>query len=307
MAVHFVTGGAGFIGSHVVDRLISDGQRVVIIDNLSTGRRENLNPAATFCELDLCDGNLEELFAQQRPEYVHHLAAQIDVRQSVDDPARDAYINIVGSLRLLETCRKSDVHKIVYVGTGGAVYGEPETLPADESHPVRPDAPYGISKHSVEHYLQYYGKIHGMRWTALRLSNVYGPRQDPLGEAGVNAIFIGQMLSGQVPTIFGDGEQLRDYVYVGDVADAVMRATADADGEIVNIGTGVPTSVNRIYELIREIVGFDQSPRYAEPRAGEVSRIYLNVDHARDVLGWSPTVELTEGLRRTIEWHRSVQ
>ncbi len=305
MAVYLVTGGAGFIGSHVVDRLLSDGEQVVILDNLSTGRRENVNPEATFCEVDLRDGEIEDVFESERPEYVIHLAAQIDVRRSVDDPAWDAHVNVVGSLRLLELCRKYSVKKVVYISTGGAIYGEPERVPATESHPVRPDAPYGISKHTVEHYLEYYEKIHGMRWTTLRLGNVYGPRQDPLGEAGVNAIFIGKMLDGEVPTIFGDGEQVRDYIYVSDVVEAVVRAVDAGDGEILNIATGVPTSVNQIYGLLQELVGFDKPARYAAARPGEVYRIYLDIGRAGQVLDFSPTVELREGLARTVEWHRS--
>jgi len=307
MGVHLVTGGAGFIGSHVVDRLVSEGERVAVIDNLSTGRRENINPATEFYEMDLGEGDLDQLFADEGPEYVHHFAAQIDVRQSVENPVHDARVNVLGSLRLLEACRKFSVKKIVYASTGGAIYGEPETVPADESHPARPDAPYGISKHSVEHYLHYYGKIHGMRWSVLRFANVYGPRQDPLGEAGVNAIFIGRMLDGLAPTIFGDGEQVRDYIYVSDVVDAVMLAVRAGDGEIMNIGTGVPTSVNRIFEVLQELIGFDGPAEYAAPRAGEVYRIYLDPARARRVLGWSSSVELAEGLRRTVDWHRSVQ
>lgn len=305
MAVHLVTGGAGFIGSNAVDRLVADGERVVILDNLSTGRRENINPAAKFYELDLCDGDIEALFEAERPDYVHHFAAQIDVRKSVDDPAWDAHVNVIGSLRLLETCRKYPVQKFIDISTGGAIYGEPETVPTPESHPAGPDAPYGISKRAVELYVQYYGKIHGLRWTILRLANVYGPRQDPLGEAGVNAIFIGKMLEGAAPTIFGDGEQVRDYVYVGDVVEADMCAIEAGDGEIVNVGTGVPSSVNRIYELLQELIEFDQPAVHADPRPGEVLRIYLDNSRARRELDWTPQVDLKEGLRRTVEWHRS--
>jgi len=304
MTVHLVTGGAGFIGSNAVDRLVADGERVVILDNLSTGRRDNVNPAAKFYELDLRDGDIEALFEAERPDYVHHFAAQIDVRKSVDDPAWDAYVNVIGSLRLLETCLKYPVQKFINISTGGAIYGEPETVPTPESYPASPDAPYGISKRAVELYVQYYGKIHGLRWTTLRLANVYGPRQDPLGEAGVNAIFIGKMLEGAAPTIFGDGEQVRDYVYVGDVVEADMRAIEAGDGEIMNVGTAVPTSVNRIYELLQELIGFDQSAVYADPRPGEVLCIYLDNSRARRELDWSPQVDLGEGLRRTVQWHR---
>jgi len=279
---------------------------VVILDNLSTGRRENINPAAEFYKMDLCQGDIDQLFAAERPEYVYHFAAQIDVRHSVENPVYDAQVNVIGSLRLLEACRKFSVKKVVYASTGGAIYGEPETVPADESYPARPDAPYGVSKHAVELYLHYYGRVHGMRWSVLRLANVYGPRQDPHGEAGVNAIFIGKMLEGIAPTIFGDGEQVRDYIYVGDVVEAVMLAARAGDGEIMNIGTGVPTSVNRIYEALQEIIGFGEPARYAAPRPGEVFRIYLDAARAHRVLGWSSRVELVEGLRQTVDWHRSV-
>ena len=245
------------------------------------------------------------LFEEERPDYVHHFAAQIDVRKSVDDPAWDAHVNIIGSLRLLETCRKYPVKKFINISTGGAIYGEPETVPTPESHPAGPDAPYGISKRAVELYVQYYGKIHGLQWTILRLANVYGPRQDPLGEAGVNAIFIGKMLEGALPRINGDGEQVRDYVYVGDVVEADMRAIEAGAGKIINIGTGVPTSVNLIYELLQELTGFDTPAQHGPAIPGEVLRIFLDNSRARRVLDWTPQIDLKEGLRRTVEWHRS--
>jgi UDP-glucose 4-epimerase len=269
------------------------------------GRRENLNPAAKFYELDLRDGDIESLFETERPDYVHHYAAQIDVRKSVDDPAWDAHVNVIGSLRLLEACRKYPVQKFINISTGGAIYGEPESVPTPESHRAGPDAPYGISKRAVELYVQYYGKIHSLRWTILRLANVYGPRQGPLGEAGVNAIFIGKMLEGVLPRINGDGEQVRDYVYVDDVVEADMRAVEAGDGEIINIGTGVPTSVNGIYELLQELIGFDIPAEHGPAIPGEVLRIYLDNSRARHELDWAPQVDLKEGLRRTVECHHS--
>jgi len=300
-----VTGGAGFIGSHVVDALVEAGHEVVIVDDLSTGRASNINPRARFYQMDIRDPHLSEVFEQERFDIVNHHAAQMDVRKSVADPLFDADVNIRGSLNLLECARKSGVRKIVYISTGGAVYGEPEYLPCDEAHPVNPICPYGASKHTVEHYLYMYRVLHGLAYAVLRYPNVYGPRQDPNGEAGVVAIFIGQMLAGKQPTIFGSGEQERDFVYVGDCARANLLAMEDHVQGIFNIGSGRGTTINQIYALLSEITGYRRPPVYGPPRAGETFRIFLDATKARREMGWAPQVSLEEGLRRTVAYFRT--
>jgi UDP-glucose 4-epimerase len=298
-----VTGGAGFIGSNVADQFVALGHEVAVLDNLSTGRREQVPERAAFYQADLADpAAVEACIAEFRPEVVDHHAAQIDVRRSVEDPRRDAEINILGSLSLLESCRRHRVRKIVYASTGGALYGEARFLPATEEHPVNPEAPYGASKHTVEHYLYIWKQLHGLDYTVLRYPNVYGPRQNPLGEAGVNAIFIGLMLQGKRPHIFGDGEQIRDYLFVGDVVEANRLALDRGSGEIANLGTGVGTSVNEIFRVLRDVIGFTAEPIYEAPRPGEIQRITLDASRARAVLGWQPQVPFAEGLRRTVEW-----
>lgn len=300
-----VTGGAGFIGSHVVDALLEAGHKVVIVDDLSTGRASNINPRARFYRMDIRDPHLSEVFEQERFDIVNHHAAQMDVRKSVADPLFDADVNICGSLNLLECARKSGVRKIVYISTGGAVYGEPEYLPCDEAHPVNPICPYGASKHTVEHYLYMYQVLYGLAYAVLRYPNVYGPRQDPNGEAGVVAIFIGQMLAGKQPTIFGSGEQERDFVYVGDCARANLLAIEDHVQGIFNIGSGRGTTINQIYALLSEITGYRRPPVYGPPRAGETFRIFLDATKARREMGWEPQVSLEEGLRRTVAYFRT--
>ncbi len=301
-----VTGGAGFIASHVADRYLAMGHEVAVLDNLSTGFREVVPPTAAFYEVDLRDPDgLGRVFAGFRPEVVNHHAAQIDVRKSVDDPAHDAMINVVGSCHLLMECRRAGVKRFIYISSGGAMYGEPRYLPADESHPVAPEAPYGISKHTVEHYLEVERRLFGLQTVVLRYPNIYGPRQNPKGEAGVNAIFIGMMLQGQTPTIFGDGEALRDYLYVMDAVEANVLALEKGEGEAYNLGWGVGISVNQVYEALRELLAFPHPVIHAAPRAGEISRIYLNADKARRELGWAPRVEFREGLSRTVDFFRA--
>jgi UDP-glucose 4-epimerase len=305
MSTFLVTGGAGFIGSHVVDRLIEEGHRVAVVDDLSTGSLKNVNPKAVLYETDIRSKDLNTIFEKEKPDFVNHHAAQMDVRRSVREPMFDADVNVLGSLNLIENCLKYDVKKIVYISTGGAVYGEPDYLPVDEAHPVRPLCQYGISKHTVEHYLYFYGQTYGMRYTVLRYPNVYGARQNPHGEAGVNAIFIGKMLKGEVPSIFGDGEQLRDYVYVGDIVESNVAALESGDGEVCNIGSGIGTSVNQIYEKLQEIIGFSEPPIYADARTGEIEKVYLESSKALRDLGWSVQVTFDEGLRRTVEWFKA--
>jgi UDP-glucose 4-epimerase len=300
-----VTGGAGFIGSHVVNAFIEDGHDVVIIDDLSTGRQSNLNPAAKFYQVDIRNPQVEEVFHDERPDVISHHAAQMDVRRSVADPLFDADVNILGSLKLIEYAKKYAIKKFIYISTGGAVYGEPEYLPCDENHPINPICQYGASKHTVEHYLYMYNVNYGLKYTVLRYPNVYGPRQDPHGEAGVVAIFCGKMLAGEQVTINGDGEQTRDYVYVGDCAKAnVMVADENKATGIYNLGSGKGTSVNEIFAGLRDIIGYKLAPLYGPAKVGETRFIYLSAEKAARELGWIQTISLEEGLRKTVEYFR---
>ena len=300
-----VTGGAGFIGSNVVDRFIESGHEVGVFDDLSSGFKEFVNPKAKFYPGDLADAAaVDACIADFRPEIVDHHAAQIDVRKSVSDPVFDARVNVLGSIGLLQACTRHGVRKVVYASTGGALYGEGRELPATEDHPVNPEAPYGASKHTVEHYLYIWKLLHGLDFTVLRYPNVFGPRQNPHGEAGVNAIFIGLMLEGKRPRIFGDGNAVRDYLFVSDVVAANVLALEKGSGEMLNIGTGVGTSVNDIVRELQTILGFKEDAIHEGPRAGEIQRIYLDASRAKKVLGWTPTVSFADGLRRTVEWSR---
>ena len=300
-----VTGGAGFIGSNVADRFLELGHEVAIFDDLSTGFREFVNPRAKFHEGDLADAAaIDRCIADFRPEIVDHHAAQIDVRKSVSDPLRDARVNILGSIALLQSCTHHGVRKVIYASTGGALYGEGRELPATEDHPVNPESPYGTSKHTVEHYLYLWKLLHGLDYTVLRYPNVFGPRQNPHGEAGVNAIFIGLMLEGRRPRIFGDGNAVRDYLFVSDVVEGNVLALEKGSGEMLNLGTGVGTSVNDIVRELQTILGFREGAIYDPARPGEVQRIYLDAARAKRVLGWEPKVAFTDGLRRTVEWTR---
>ena len=301
-----VTGGAGFIGSHVADGFLAQGAEVGVFDNLSSGRREFVPRAARFFEGDLTHpGDVEQCVAEFRPDVVDHHAAQIDVRHSVTDPIHDANTNLLGTLALLQACTRHGVRKVIYASTGGAIYGEGRSLPATEDHPVNPEAPYGASKHAVEHYLYLWKLLHRLDYTVLRYPNVYGPRQNPHGEAGVNAIFIGLMLDGKRPKIFGDGSQVRDYLYVGDVVEGNRLALERASGEILNLGTGVGTSVIDIVRELNAILGTDLQPIHEAARPGEVQRIYLDATRAKQSLGWSPRVSFHDGLRHTVEWFQS--
>jgi UDP-glucose 4-epimerase len=298
-----VTGGAGFIGSHVVDAYLAQGYEVAIVDDLSTGRRSNLNPAAKFYQLDIRDPQLSEVFAQERPDFVNHHAAQMDVRRSVAEPIFDASVNILGSIHLLECARQAGVKRFVYISTGGAVYGEPEYLPCDEAHPVNPICQYGASKHTVEHYLYMYRENYGLEYVVLRYPNVFGPRQDPHGEAGVVAIFTGQMLAGEQVVINGDGEQVRDFVFVGDCARANLLATTTGHANtIYNLGWGRGTSVNEIFWGLKAATGYERQPVYGPAKVGETRRIYLDASRAKEKLGWAPTVSLEEGLGQTVAY-----
>lgn len=300
-----VTGGAGFIGSWVADSYISNGHEVLIFDDLSSGRPENINSKAAFVKGDIRDRSLvKSVMDEFKPDVVNHHAAQIDVRKSVEDPAYDAEVNIIGSITLLENAVKHGVKKFVFASTGGAIYGEPEDIPADESTPPMPISAYGTSKYAVEKYLEYYRHIYSLDFVALRYANVYGPRQNPHGEAGVVAIFCSRILSGRTCLIFGDGSQTRDYVYVGDVARANVLALNSKSGSY-NIGTGVETSVNDLVNELGVASGQVFNTEHAEARAGEVLRISLEADLAEEVLGWEPRVFLDEGIRNTWEWFRA--
>lgn len=296
-----VTGGAGFIGSHVADRFLALGHEVAILDDLTTGSRDNINPAATFFEADITDAAaVGRIMAEFRPDVIDHHAAQIDVRKGVAEPVYDATINIIGGIRVVQAGMQAGISKFIYASTGGACYGNPVYTPCDEQHPVRPISPYGISKHGLEHYIELYGMLDGLNYTILRYANVFGPRQNPKGEAGVNAIFTGMMLSGQTPTIFGQGDKTRDYVYVDDIVEANVLALDKGTGEILNIGTGVQTTDQEVYDAIAAAVGFDQPANYSPERKGEVRHIALNAAKAKAVLGWEPQVPFREGVVRTV-------
>lgn len=309
-----VTGGAGFIGSTLVDLLVAQGHEVVVFDDLSSGKEQNLADASSSGRVevvvgDVRDAEVTELIVRHAPEVVYHLAAQADVRVSVADPVLDASINVIGTLRVLEGARRAGTAKVVFASSGGTIYGEPDpsVLPVDESHPQRPVSPYGVAKKVGSDYLGAYAALHGLAWTSLALANVYGPRQDPHGEAGVVAIFAGKLLGGEPCTIFGDGDQTRDFVYVGDVADAFVRAgsVGVADGLVVNIGTGAETSVNELYGAMASAAGVTAEPVFAPPRVGELARSALDNALARRELGWEPQVELAEGSRLVLDWFGS--
>lgn len=308
-----VTGGAGFIGSNLVDRLLDDGHHVTVVDDLSTGRLHNLQHARrnpdlplSFQRLDITSTALEPAVARARPQVVLHLAAQIDVRRSVADPVHDAMVNVIGTVQLLESCRRHGVEKVVLTTSGGCIYGEPaaDELPIDETYPGHPHSPYGASKRGVEEYLHTYEALYGLRWTSLALANVFGPRQDPGGEAGVVSIFGGRMLDDQAVTIYGDGEQTRDFVYVDDVVHAFVLAMDRGDGLRCNIGTGQATSVNTLCAELADLTGYGRRPEYAPPRPGELRHISLNSRLAGTELGWKPWTTLREGLGATVAWMR---
>ncbi len=306
-----VTGGAGFIGSALVDRLVARGDDVLIIDDLSTGSADNLADARAggsgtveLAVADIGETGAAELVAGHRPDVVFHLAAQADVRLSVDAPVADARTNVIGLLRVLDGALAGGARKVVFASSGGTIYGEadPALLPFDEDTPQRPLSPYGVAKLAGGLYLDVYGALHGLAGTTLALANVYGPRQDPNGEAGVVAIFAGRLLSGRPCIVFGAGEQIRDFVYVADVADALLAAAERADGQLLNIGTGVGTSVNDLYRTMAAIVGGPDDPERGSARPGELDRSILDATRAAGELGWWPVTGLDDGLQATLDW-----
>lgn len=305
-----VTGAAGFIGSTLVDRLLADGHTVVGIDNLSNGRIVNLDaarviPGFEFVEADIVSADLVSLLAAAKPEVVYHLAAQIDVRRSVEDPEFDASVNVVGTVRLAEAARRAGVRKVVHTSSGGAIYGVPRTYPTQETEPAEPASPYAASKLAGETYLSSFRHLYGMDCSFIAPSNVYGPRQDPLGEAGVVAIFVKALLAGQPTKVYGDGSNTRDYVYVDDVVDAFVRASGElGGGQRFNVGTGVETTDRALHTAVARAVGALDSPEFAPPRLGDLARSCLDTRKADAILGWRPQTSLDEGLRRTVEYFR---
>ncbi|HSM01188.1 MAG TPA: GDP-mannose 4,6-dehydratase [Acidimicrobiia bacterium] len=304
-----VTGGAGFIGSHLVELLVDREWEVLVIDDLSSGSIDNLAAArrrgiANIHVTGVTDPELADVVARFSPEVIFHLAAQSKVRPSVEDPMHDARVNVVGTLNVLEAARRAGVRKVCFASSGGAIYGGDVKLPAKESAAKAPQSPYGISKKIVEDYFHWYSQVHGVAYTLLALANVYGPRQDPGLEGGVTAIFSLAMLEGRRPKIFGDGTQTRDFVYVEDVCDAFLRAADRGDGHLLNIGSGIETSVNDLYGLVADVTDYPTKPDYAPAKPGDVYRSVVDPSRAKKELGWEPWTSLREGLEKTVEWYR---
>jgi UDP-glucose 4-epimerase len=299
-----VTGGAGFIGSHIVDAYLQEGHQVVVVDNLSTGKKSNLNQAAVFYPIDICSWKeLELVFQKHAFEVVNHHAAQINLRRSMDEPVFDAEVNIIGSLNLFELCRKYGVKKFIFASSGGAIYGIPKQIPVDEKAPTKPLSPYGIAKLSVEQYLEYYFQVWDLERIILRYGNVYGPRQDPQGEAGVISIFCNNILKGDPCIVFGDGSKTRDYVSVHDIASANLLAL-NSSANIYNLGTGLETSVNQLIDLLQKVANQKISIIYDQDQKGEIERIALFSRQARELLGWETTIPLNKGIEEVFRWYQ---
>jgi UDP-glucose 4-epimerase len=299
-----VTGGAGFIGSHITDAYIAEGHNVIVVDNLSGGFLENINTKAKFYQLDIRSEKLEDVFQKEKIDVVNHLAAQMDVRRSVTDPKFDASVNVLGGLNIFESARKHRVKKIIFSSTGGAIYGEQDYFPADEEHPTRPLSPYGITKLCTEKYLFFYKAVYGINYVILRYANVYGPRQNPHGEAGVVAIFCNKMLKGEQPVINGDGKQTRDYTFVDDVVKANLLALKYDGSNIYNIGTSIEADVNKLFLELRSHLNPSCTEQHAPAKDGEQQRSVISFKKIESELGWKPTVQLEGGLRLTAEYFR---
>lgn len=297
-----VTGGAGFIGSHVTDAYCDEGHEVLIVDNMAFGKEENINPKAKFYQIDITSDELTKLIEKEKFDVINHHAAQMNIRMSVDDPAFDANTNIIGSLKIYEAARKNGVKKIIFASTGGAIYGDQDFFPADENHPQRPCSPYGIAKLANEKYLDYYAQVYGIQTVIFRYTNVFGPRQNPLGEAGVVAIFADKMLSGKQPVINGDGKNTRDYVYVSDLVRANVLALGEETSGIYNICTNTERDVNEIFHTLKEILRSDFDEYHGPEKKGEQRRSVCSYDKIKNDLGWKPEVDFMDGMRATAEF-----
>ncbi|MFW6029788.1 MAG: NAD-dependent epimerase/dehydratase family protein, partial [Halanaerobiales bacterium] len=297
-----VTGGAGFIGSNIVDKLIEHGYNTIILDNLSTGKKENINPLAKFYHLDITSSEIEKIFMEENITHVIHHAAQIDVQSSMKNPLNDMQSNIKGTINLLENCRKYNVKKIIYASSA-AVYGEPNYLPIDEEHSINPMSPYGISKHTPEHYIKIYKDLYEIDYTILRYANAYGPKQDAKGEGGVVSIFVDRMIAGERPIIYGDGNQTRDFIYIEDIVEANIKALSKGDGEIVNISCNTQDSVNDLYKIVNEIIKNDIKPIYKKERKGDIRYSYLDNTKAKEILNWLPAFNFKQGITYTINYY----
>ena len=302
-----VTGGAGFIASHIADAFIEEGHQVTIVDDLSSGFEKNINPKANFVKANICDKNLSQLFEKEKFDVINHHAAQMDVRRSVKDPEFDATTNILGTINLLQNAIKFKVKKFMFASTGGAVYGEQEYFPADEKHPTQPRSPYGISKLAVEKYIHFYNAEYGLKYSILRYANIYGPRQNPFGEAGVVAIFSTKLLKGDQPIINGDGKQTRDYVFVGDVVKANLLALNDEANDIYNVGTEIETDVNQLFHYINSISGAGKEEKHGPAAAGEQMRSVITSNKLFNKFGWQPKTKIEDGLKATVEYFRQEQ
>jgi UDP-glucose 4-epimerase len=304
MSKIIVTGGAGFIGSHVVDKLIDNGHQVFVWDNLITGNQENINPKSKFVKIDIKNSKeVERSLDRIKPEIIFHLAAQINVRESLENPLEDAKNNILGSLNIFRSAGKNGIERIIYSSTGGAVYGDPKELPCKEGSPIDPLCPYGVSKYGAENYLKMFSKLQDFKFIILRYANVYGPRQDPKGEAGVISVFADQLLNNKQPYINGDGEQTRDFVCVEDVAEANLKASqTKSTNEIFNIGTGKPTSIKKLYNIIQKAASSTTEAKHNQAIPGEVKDSYLDIGKAKKTLNWQPKYQLSQGIKRTVNW-----
>lgn len=305
MAKILVTGGAGFIGSNVADRFIQDGHKVVVIDNLSTGVEANLNKKAKFYQVDIRSAVIDKIFEKEKPGVLCHHAAQIDVRKSTNDPIFDADVNILGSLNLFNSCIKHKVKKIIFASTGGAIYGEQDYFPADEKHPANPLSPYGVAKLTIEKYLHFYKETYGTDFVVLRYANVYGPRQNPFGEAGVVAIFTETLLGNNRAIINGDGKQTRDFVFVKDVVESNVLALNYPKSDIFNIGTSIETDINQIFRILKEKTGSKQKELHGPAKPGEQLRSVLECSKAKRLLKWKPKYSLKEGIAKTVDYYKA--